>query len=76
MLGTRTLVMTYRIPRHTGFSPNRSKDLGEEPVYVWLSGAEGEEPTATLALCMGVLILIQPPTPVRSLFTKAIAQKA
>ena len=42
-----------------------------------LSGAEGGEPTATLALCMGGIDLIQPPTPpIRSLFTKAIAQKA
>jgi hypothetical protein len=30
---------------------------------VWLSGAEGEEPTATLALCMGGIDLMQPPTP-------------
>jgi hypothetical protein len=43
---------------------------------VWLSGAEGEELIATLALCMGILVLIQPSTPVRSLFTKAIARKA
>jgi len=41
-----------------------------------LSGAEGEEPTATLALCMGGFDLIEPPTPVRSLFTEIIAQKA
>jgi hypothetical protein len=33
-----------------------------------LSGAEGEELTAALALCMGVFDLIQPPTPpIRSL---------
>jgi hypothetical protein len=43
---------------------------------VWLSGAEGGEPIATLALCMGGIDLIQPPTSVRSLYTKAIAQKA
>jgi len=43
---------------------------------VWLRGAEGEELTATLALCMGGIDLMQPPTPVRGLYTKAIAQKA
>jgi hypothetical protein len=32
--------MTYRIPRHIGCSPHRSKYLGEEPIYVRLSGAE------------------------------------
>jgi hypothetical protein len=42
-----------------------------------LSRAEGGEPTATLALCMGGIDLIQSPTPpIRSLFTKAIAQEA
>jgi hypothetical protein len=64
-------------PRHTGFSPHSRVGLVEEPFCVRLSGAEGGEPTATLALCMGVFDLIQPPTPpIRSLFTKAIAQKA
>jgi hypothetical protein len=63
-------------PRHTGFSPHRSKDLGEEPVYVRLSGAEGGEPSATLALCRGVFDLIQPPTSVRGLYTEVIAQEA
>jgi hypothetical protein len=44
---------------------------------VWLSGAKGGEPTTTLALCKGVFDLIQSPTPpIRSLYTKAIAQKA
>jgi hypothetical protein len=43
---------------------------------VWLSGAEGEELSAALALCMGGIDPIQPPTPMRSLYTKAIAQKA
>ena len=69
-------VMTYRIPRHIGSSPHRSKYLGEEPFYVRLSGAEGEELTAALALCMGGIDLMQPTTPpIRSLYTKAIAQK-
>src|SRR5215218_10788160 len=54
-------VMTYRIPRHTGRSPHRSKYLSEEPFYVRLSGAEGEELTATLALRRGVFGLLQPP---------------
>ena len=63
--------------RHIGRSPHRSKYLGEEPIYVRLSGAEGEELTAALALCMGVFDPIQSPTPpIRSLYTKAIAQKA
>jgi hypothetical protein len=43
-------VMTYRIPRHIGCSPNRSKDLGKEPVYVRLSGAE-EGSLLSLLLC-------------------------
>jgi hypothetical protein len=43
---------------------------------VWLSGAEGGEPTATLALCMGVLVLIQSPTPVRGFYSEVIAQEA
>jgi hypothetical protein len=42
-----------------------------------LSGAEGEKLSAALALCMGGIDLVQPPTPpIRSLYTKAIAQKA
>jgi hypothetical protein len=63
-------------PRHTGFSPHRSKDLGEEPVYVRLSGAEGGEPSATLALRRGVFDLIPPPNSVRGLYTEVFAQKA
>ena len=44
---------------------------------MWLSGAEGEELSAALALCMVGIALIQPPTPpIRSLFTEIIAQKA
>ena len=43
---------------------------------MWLSGAEGEELTAALALGMGVFGLIQPTNPVRGLFTEIIAQKA
>ena len=42
-----------------------------------LSGAEGEELSAALALCMGVFDPIQPPTPpIRSLYTEVIAQEA
>ena len=43
---------------------------------MWLTGAAGEEPTATLALCMGGIGLIQPTNPVQSLFTEITAQKA
>jgi hypothetical protein len=50
--------------RHTGFSPHKSKDLGEEPFYVRLSRA-GE----------GSLMLLLP-TSVRGLYTEVIAQKA
>jgi hypothetical protein len=42
--------MTYRIPRHIGFSPHRGKYLGEEPIYVLLSGAE-EGSLLLLLLC-------------------------
>jgi hypothetical protein len=43
---------------------------------VWLSGAEGGEPTATLALRVVVLGLIQPPTPpIRSLYTRSLRKK-
>jgi len=43
---------------------------------VWLSGAEAEELTAALALCMGGFDLMQSPTPVRGFYTEVIAQKA
>jgi hypothetical protein len=43
---------------------------------VWLSGAEGEELSAALALYMGVFDPIQSPTPVQGFYPKAIAQKA
>jgi hypothetical protein len=62
-------------PRHTGFSPHSSRDLLKSSVMP-LSGAEGGEPIATLALCMGVFDPIQSPTPVRGLYTEVIAQKA
>jgi hypothetical protein len=64
ILGYQTPVMTYRIPRHIGCSPHRSKDLGDEPVYVRSCGA-GE----------GSLLLLLP-TPVRSLYTQVTALKA
>ena len=73
--GSQTPVVAYRIPRHTGFSPHRSKYLGEEPVYVRLSGEEGGEPTATVALSMGVFDLIQPPTPISEVFTLRVLRK-
>jgi len=42
-----------------------------------LSGAEGEELTAALPLCMSGIDLMQPPTPpIRSLYTEVTAQKA
>jgi hypothetical protein len=75
-LGSQPVVMTYRIPRHIGCSPHRSKYLGEEPFYVRLSGADGGVPTAALALGVVVLGLIQPTNPVRGLYTEVIAQKA
>jgi hypothetical protein len=40
-----------------------------------LSGAEGGEPIATLALCMGVFDLIQPTNPVRGLYTRSLRKK-
>jgi hypothetical protein len=44
---------------------------------VWLTGAEGGELTAALALQVVVFDPIQSPTPpIRSLYTKVIAQKA
>src|SRR5215203_6683913 len=39
-------------PRHTGFSPHRSKYLGEQPFYMRLSGA-GEGSLLLLLLCAG-----------------------
>jgi hypothetical protein len=61
---------------HTGFSPHSGSGLSKSSVMP-LSGAEGGELTAALALCMGGIDPIQPPTPpIRSLFTKAIAQEA
>src|SRR5215204_3532539 len=71
-LGSQPVVMTYRIPRHIGCSPHSREGFVEELVYVRLSGAKGGEPTATLALCMGVFDLMQPPTPVRSLQTRSV----
>jgi hypothetical protein len=69
--------MTYRIPRHIGCPLHRGREgLVEGAPYVWLSGAEGEEPTAALALCMGGIDLIQPTNPVRGLYTEVIAQEA
>jgi hypothetical protein len=52
------------------------RGLSEGP-FCGLSGAKGGEPTATLASLRGSIYLIQPSTPpIRSLYTKAIAQKA
>jgi hypothetical protein len=45
---------------HKGFSPHSSRGLSKSSVTP-LSGAEGGELTATLALCMGVFDLIQLP---------------
>ena len=42
---------------------------------MWLSGAQGEELTATLALCMGVFDPIQPPTSVRGIYTRSLRKK-
>ena len=73
-------VMTYRTPGTQVVLSNlhRSREgFVGRPLYVQLSGAEGEELTAALALCMGGIDLMQPPTPpIRSLYTKAIAQEA
>jgi hypothetical protein len=63
-------------PRHTGFSPHSRKYLSEEPFYMRLSGAEGGESFAALALCMGVFDLIKSPTLVRGFYTEVSAQKA
>jgi hypothetical protein len=41
-----------------------------------LSGAEGEELTAALASRRGVFDLIQPTSPIRSVYTEVTAQKA
>jgi hypothetical protein len=67
--------MTYRIPGTQVSLPIVGKGLSKSSVMP-LSGAEGGEPTATLALSMGVFDLIQPPTPpIRSLYPEVIAQK-
>jgi hypothetical protein len=47
--------MTYRTPRHIVCSPYRSKYLGEDPIYVRLSGAE--EGSLLLLLLWGWLSL-------------------
>jgi hypothetical protein len=66
--------MTYRIPGTQVSLPIVvGRGFVEEPFYVPLSGAEGGELTATLALCMGGFDLMQPPNPVRGLFTEIIA---
>ena len=62
-------------PPHTGFSPHSSNGWSKSSVMP-LSGAEGGELTATLALCMGGIDLMQPPTPVRGFYTEVIAQEA
>jgi hypothetical protein len=41
-------------PAHRGSSPHSREGFVQEPVYVRFSGAEGGEPTATVALCRGV----------------------
>jgi hypothetical protein len=56
-------------PRHTRVSLPIVVGFVEEPVYVWLSGAKGEELTAALALCMGGIDLMQPPAPQSEVFT-------
>jgi hypothetical protein len=64
-------------PAHKGFSPHSSREgFVEEPFCVRLSGAEGGKPIATLALSMGVFDPIQPPTPIRGVYTEVFAQKA
>ena len=64
-------------PRHIGCPLHRHREgFVQEPVYVQLSGAEGGEFTAALALCMGVFDPIQSLTPVRGFYTEIIAQKA
>ena len=60
---------------HKSFSPHSRRGLSKSSV-IPLSGVEGEELSAALALCMGGIDLMQPPTPVQGLYTKAIAQKA
>jgi len=67
MLGSQTPVMTYRIPGTQVSLPIVvGKGLSKSSV-MRLSGAEGGEQPATLALCMGVFGLIKSPTPVRGL---------
>ena|SRR5215213_7664756 len=48
-------------PRHTGFSPENSREGSVEVLLMPLSGAEGGELTAALALQVVVLGLLQPP---------------
>jgi hypothetical protein len=75
-LGSQTLGMTYRIPGiQVALSIEVGKGLSKGP-YLWLSGAEGEELTATLALRRGGIDLMQPPTPpIRSLYTRSLRKK-
>ena len=68
--------MTYRVPGTQVALPRVvGRDLSKSSVMP-LSGEEGEELTPTLASRRGVFGLLQPPTPVQSLFTEVIAQEA
>jgi hypothetical protein len=60
-LGSQTVVMTYRIPRHIGRSPHRNKYGGEETLLSAVAWSRGGKPTATLALRVVVLGLLQLP---------------
>jgi hypothetical protein len=50
-------------PPHTGFSPHSSSNGWSKSSVMPMSGAEGGELTPTLALCMAVFGLMQPPAP-------------
>jgi hypothetical protein len=60
-LGSQTVVMTYRIPRHIGCSPHRSKYRGEEALLSAVEWSREGKPIATLALRVVVLGLLQLP---------------
>ncbi len=74
-LGSQTLVMNYRFPRHIGCSPHRSKYLGEDPFYVRLSGAE-KGSLLLLLLCGLLSLACSSHPPISNNLQAEVAQKA
>jgi hypothetical protein len=67
--------MTYRIPRHTRLSLPIVGGCRRALLCAVEWSREGK-PIATLALRVVVLGLLQPPTPIRSVYTEVTAQQA